>query len=170
MTLKPALFVVAIPVGAMLTWLLSLMTALTLAREVSLPVTGYDPRDLLSGHYLSYRINYGMTFTYPIIEPSCVCLSQGADGIAQATWQGECSQRDKATCPLFIRGTRDRNEFNAGIERYYIPEQYQHALSSIPQNTTIKVRVAKSGSAYVTDMYVDGAPILEWAKTQPLHP
>ena len=158
MTLKPALFVVAIPVGAMLTWLLSLMTALTLAREVTLPVTGYDPRDLLYGHYLSYRVNYGITFPYPSIEPSCVCLSQGADGIAQAT------------CPLFIRGTRDRNEFNAGIERYYIPEQYQHALSSIPQNTTIKVRVAKSGSAYVTDMYVDGTPILEWAKTQPLHP
>ncbi len=172
MTLRPALFVVVAPLGAMVVWLLSLVVAVSLAQEVRLPVKGYDPRDPLSGHYLRYQVNYGMTFssqshTSLIREPSCVCLSQGADGVAKATWNGECSQRDAATCPLFIRGMRTWNVFDAGIERYYIPEEYQEKLARIPENASIKVRVTKSGVAYVTDMYVDGKPILEWAKAQP---
>jgi uncharacterized membrane-anchored protein len=53
---------------------------------------------------------------------------------------------------------------HAGIERYYIPEQYQHALARVPSGAAIKVRVTANGTAYVTDMYVENTPVLEWAK------
>ena len=28
--------------------------------EIILPISGFDPRDILSGHYLVYRIDYGI--------------------------------------------------------------------------------------------------------------
>lgn len=30
----------------------------TRGKELILPITGYDPRDLLSGHYLQYNIGF----------------------------------------------------------------------------------------------------------------
>ena len=54
MRFKTVHLVVILPVAAMALWLISLNVALTRAREVTLAVTGYDPRDLLSGHYLRY--------------------------------------------------------------------------------------------------------------------
>ena len=40
--------------------------------EVRLPITGYDPRNLLSGHYVAYRIDWA--------KADCF----------QADWQGKC--------------------------------------------------------------------------------
>jgi uncharacterized membrane-anchored protein len=154
----------------MVVWLLSLNIALMRAQEVTLAVSGYDPRDLLSGHYLRYQIDYGMT-----PEPRgdsrqgrqlCACLSTQPDGIAKASWFGECSGRPLSSCSLFIKGVSTWDGMQAGIERYYIPERHQNALAQLPKNATIKVRVAKSGTAYVTDMYVGSTPLLEWAESQ----
>ena len=32
----------------------------SVGKEVTLPIDGYDPRDLISGHYLIYTIDYGV--------------------------------------------------------------------------------------------------------------
>jgi uncharacterized membrane-anchored protein len=172
MKFKSAYLVVMLPVAAMLVWLLSLNVALMRAQEVTLAVAGYDPRDLLSGHYLQYRVDYG--FDSRLIQPGsgyrdeayCACLSPDSSGISKASWHGWCAERDSQSCPLFIKGTASWNGLKAGIERYYIPESYQHSLARIPPDATIKVRVTANGTAYVTDMYVNGIPILEWAKQQ----
>lgn len=34
---------------------------LSFGKEIVLPISGYDPRDLLSGHYLIYQIDYGVS-------------------------------------------------------------------------------------------------------------
>jgi len=167
MRLKGVYLVVTIPVAAMALWLLSLNIAIMRAREVTLAVTGYDPRDLLSGHYLRYRIDYGITPDHITHAggPVCVCLSEGENGVAKGFWMGPCSERDSDNCPVFIRGKFTFGVISAGIERYYIPEGYQRSLATLPQNATVKARVAGDGTAYVTDMYVDGIPVLEWARS-----
>ncbi len=171
MNVRAALFVVVIPVGFMATWLLSLVVALTQAQEVTLAVKGYDPRDLLSGHYLRYQVDYGsgdLSFSYG--EAICVCLPQTSEATVQASWIGECNRRDHATCPLFIKGVASYRGIKAGIERYFIPEEYSDVLSRIPQDATIKVRVTTDGTSLVTGMFVGGVPILEWAKAQGAKP
>jgi hypothetical protein len=96
-----------------------------------------------------------------------MCL-QSTSGlpIAQATavW---CSKRDPAACPLFLQGSSPYGPFFwAGIERYYIPEPPEpNPLQTIPEGTTITVRVAKSGAGYVTGMFVKGQPVLEYARS-----
>ena len=42
------------------------------AKEVVLPISGYDPRNLLSGHYIEFRINWA--------KADC----------QQANWHGHC--------------------------------------------------------------------------------
>jgi uncharacterized membrane-anchored protein len=139
--------------------------------DVVLPIRGFDPIDILRGHYLTYQVDYGTRVKiqqgYDMI-PRCVCLEAKGEGRAEASWFGQCADRDPATCPLFIKGNISYGfgGFNAGIERYYIPEAYSEKLRVAPDGATIKVRVTSSGRGYVTDMFVNGEPILEYAKRQ----
>lgn len=48
----------ALPVAVLLMWVAALRISLSTAEKIVLPVEGYDPRDLLSGRYLSVRVLY----------------------------------------------------------------------------------------------------------------
>ena len=48
----------ALPVAVLLVWVAALRISLSTAEKIVLPVEGYDPRDLLSGRYLSVRVLY----------------------------------------------------------------------------------------------------------------
>jgi uncharacterized membrane-anchored protein len=167
MKVRWPLVAVVLPITVMALWLAALSLAIARGTEVSLKVTGYDPRDLLRGHYLQYRVDYGFDFT-SVNErdgrPQCLCLSIGPEGFAKATSVSRCEERNESTCPLFIKGTLDWRGFAAGIERYYFPENYQQWLQLVPPEATIKVSVTKDGNAYVRGMYVAGEPILEYAR------
>lgn len=173
MKARSALLVVAAPVLVMAAWLLWLQTSFSQGTDVIFEVRGRDPRDLLRGHYIEYEVYYGeralleLDFPPSPNESACMCL-QSTSGlpIAQAT-RVLCSKRDPAACPLFLQGSSHYSgQFQAGIERYYIPEPPEpNPLQTIPEGTTITVRVAKNGSGYVTGMFVKGQPILEYARS-----
>lgn len=48
----------ALPILFFIGWTASLETNLQGAQEITLRAEGYDPRSLISGHYLSLRINW----------------------------------------------------------------------------------------------------------------
>ena len=50
MNKKILAFIFVIPFAALLTWTMWLYTQQATGKEVKVAVTGYDPRDLLSGH------------------------------------------------------------------------------------------------------------------------
>ena len=49
------------PLIALCSWTASLYARQAAGREVRVAVRGYDPRDLLSGHYIRYTIDWGRT-------------------------------------------------------------------------------------------------------------
>ena len=51
------LFVLFIPVFFFTGWIANLATQTQEGRTVAVPITGYDPIDLLRGHYLRYQID-----------------------------------------------------------------------------------------------------------------
>jgi len=51
------LFVLLIPFLFFIGWIYTLSTQVEEGRLVAVPITGYDPRDLLRGHYLRYQID-----------------------------------------------------------------------------------------------------------------
>lgn len=48
----------ALPIIVLLCWMAALQFSLSTAEKIVLPVSGYDPRDLLSGHYLRVQVRY----------------------------------------------------------------------------------------------------------------
>jgi uncharacterized membrane-anchored protein len=178
----PTLVLVAAPLVVMGGWIFLLSLALARGTQVTLPIRGYDPRDLLRGHYLQYTVDYGLqsnikglpAYSEMVSRAAsdfCVCLHRDSSGLAVGTWVGPCKERDAAGCPLFIRGeiiprweageNQENWSLKAGIERFYIPDRYQQELSTIPEGAKIQVQVTKDGRAFVTEMTVEGKPLLE---------
>lgn len=163
---KKLLLGVLIPIVALFCWLLSVHYQAISGTVLQLPVTGYDPRDLLAGHYMTYRLalspadecskEYGVRTNY------CLCLSEDRP-LAQVTWSGKCAERPK-DCSLFLRGRCNYTRFEAGIERYYIPESIGKKIPRIPEKATIEVSVNAAGAGTVRRLLIDGEPIEEYAQ------
>ena len=69
--------------------------------DVTVAVTGYDPRDLLSGHYIAYQIDWDKTDCKQF--PNAVCPKN--DFCVEARWGRQC--------------------------RFYIPEKYARRLDRL---------------------------------------
>lgn len=160
---------VLLPILVMLGWVAKIELMRARGVEVTLNIQGYDPRDLLSGHYLRYSVNYGKSICEKIGDAGafCVCLGQSAPGEPNPVqWSGRCEERNESSCPLFIKGTCRWGRLEANIERYYFPEEFGKELLVIPPNATIRAKVSSDGSAQVTAMHVSGVEILEYARRQ----
>ena len=69
---KFKLFILLLPFMIMCAWALSYDRIIKSGTEVVLPITGYDPRNLLSGHYIEFQIAWSQANCY------------------QADWKGAC--------------------------------------------------------------------------------
>lgn len=157
---------VLVPLAVMLGW--AGYHAATVARgvKVRLRVEGFDPRDLLSGHYLRYRVDYGLDgICAGQAEPTCVCLERPGGGEpARAGWTGSCEARPD--CHLWLRGRCSSSRFEAGIERFYFPETLARPLAVVPPDATIEVALDGRGGGIVSGFFVGDEPLLDYARRQ----
>lgn len=118
--------------------------------EIILPISGYDPRDLLSGHYLIYRIDYGVNDIcsgntigkqsgYVCLEPKMFSFDQ------------------PIACMKLIRGVCNYNRFEAGIEKYYVPEDKAKKLEEriMSKSASIVLSTTPYGDAQVKDLLIN---------------
>ena len=118
--------------------------------EFELNISGYDPRDLISGHFVTYRIEYGFNPCENIeTEDICICLSQHESSVSKID---SCDIANG--CDAFIKGKCNNNIFEAGIEKYFIPESKAKEIDKIVQSgkSKIKIAVDKKGTAQVKDL------------------
>jgi uncharacterized membrane-anchored protein len=168
---RKALLGVVFPIVVLLGWLGQLVWLERTGAEVRLPVRGFDPRDLLAGHYLTYAVDYGPLEIcaregYVETESTCVCLAQSTvSRLHEASWAGACSERVDA-CPVFIKGTCNAGRFEADIERFYFPETYSSELAVVPEQSSIEVSLTASGQGLVTGFYVGDVELVKYAKTR----
>lgn len=119
--------------------------------ELVLPIRGYDPRDLLSGHYLIYQVDYGI---------ADVC--RGRQRNPPEKWlcldSKSVSNYHPVGCEVVIKGRCDGSRFRAGIERFYIPENESRQLERLVQSrqASIRVSVSADGTARIKDLLIDG--------------
>ena len=123
---------------------------LSIGKKITLPITGYDPRDLLSGHYLIYTINYGVDgicgeTPYKLQKTGYVCLDPK-----------KFSYRRPDHCEIMIKGVCSHGRFKAGIERYYVPEAEAKKLEHLVQSLSIVLSVPKNGKAQIKDLLING--------------
>lgn len=115
----------ALPFICLLVWTLDLAWQRSHGQEVTVAVMGYDPRDLLSGHYIQYQIDWGRT--------DCAQFKNGCpkeDFCQEARWGRQCRfyiPQDKAKDldTLF----RKRNNDTLRFEVVYSYRRGQSAIA-----------------------------------------
>lgn len=121
---------------------------------ITLPIEGFDPRDLLSGHYLTYQIHYG-------VNPICQTPNSLVGICLRPNLSSFMLEAKPTDCQLWIRGQCDNtNHFSAGLERFYIPEQYAPLLDKLVRNHqgSLVIRVDNNGNASIYNLLIDGKP------------
>jgi len=151
-----AILCVLFPVIVMAGWLAKLTWDRETGLRIELPIRGYDPRDLLSGHYLRYQVDYGENGKCPKDgerhtrdwrEPYCFCAQ--ADTAKPIYWSGYCADKP-ASCEYFIQGSCYYGDtIDAGIERFYISERLSHEGVTLGDKAKVQLSVPRSGRAIV---------------------
>ncbi|TGJ99315.1 GDYXXLXY protein [Leptospira semungkisensis] len=129
------------------------LASLALEREIDLrsgkvlilPITGYDPRDLLSGHFLRFQIDprysevqcdqdSNASSLSTVGETgvklqsseygSCVCFENREPESYEAKYIADCSpsEREILKCWTYIKGNCKYNRFEYPFRKYFIPE------------------------------------------------
>lgn len=135
--------------------------------EVRLPVVGYDPRDLLSGHYIRFQLvavreaealDASAAATdddRPHVGRRAYCLEVRAGGLAHVARRREPSD----DCPLYVSGGRDKYaSFDLGVDRFYVDERRRAEVAGIPasDDTYLLARVFDEGRVHPVDLVVRG--------------
>lgn len=118
------------------------------------PIEGFDPRDMLAGHYLFYKVDYGVASTHgcPTTDiPAALCLRP----------ERRVYPTDELPngCEVYLQGECDASSlFTAGLNRFYIPQEYAAPLEAKIANKQgeIEVSIDKRGNAAILDLLIDG--------------
>lgn len=134
--------------------------------QLTIPITGYDPRDLLSGHYLTYRLDFKQHICpgYNLENQMFVCVVQ-LDNYLSASEVSSPSRSSNPECTAIIRGNCDQGRFTAGVERFYIPEQHSVQLDRIVRGwgananrAKLVISVDRHGKAVAKNLLIDDKP------------
>ena len=126
-------------------------------------VRGYDPRDLLRGRYINYRIDF--TESAPALSCNdkasdcCLCLSRASDGLTTTQRMSCTAARDQ--CEGILRTSTVES-----LTRYYVPEsralemerQLRAAIAN-REDARVILAIDRDGGAEVVGMSIGGAPL-----------
>lgn len=138
-------------------------------KEWKFHVRGYDPRDLLRGHYLLFTLQYDWekgSNQCENVNDCCLCLSDIGE-IAPKVKKTSCEVAQNQ-CDGFILG-----EFERSLNRYYIPENYAKQAEQILRDARtdneafLSVSVNSQGEPLITDMIIQGESLNDLIKQLP---
>ena len=142
------------PVCVLMGWVGLNEYRLKVGKRLVLPVEGYDPRDLLSGHYLRYKVRYGMKCPK---RPGATLVPAYACFKPKKTLRLKPPLKD---CSLFLKGQCFKGHFLVkDLDRYYIPEKKAQKAEKLFRNAKEKqvvLSVLSTGHALVQDILVEG--------------
>lgn len=170
--MKKSLFMIALllPIALLLSNVIHKQLQLIYGKTVSLSVQGFDPRHLLSGHYLVYDVLYDSDNSCADVEVSpqqklAMCLSP-----QQHLSDLESIEKD---CNVYLLGQcecqRERGCFKAGIERFYIPDDHALELDKAMRTKggELVISVNRKGEAAIKELMIDGQPWLNYVRQSP---
>ena len=128
-------------------------------------VSGYDPRDLLRGHYLRFRIEeqWGDPYDHagPASEADCACLERREDGEPPLLHAASCGFA-RGQCEDFVI----REEL-LELDRFYVPEAKARELERRLQEARARdeakllVAIDRDGHPVIADLLIDGVSLSE---------
>jgi len=139
--------------------------ALRAGKSFRIGMTGYDPRDLLSGHFLQYAYDldwqgdstcgaHDPTGKPLALEPACcVCLTRRGEDEPPAARQVECEAA--RSCDGWLHSSS-----LVPPRRYFVPEERASALEAALRQSQASLDVSASpdGEPALGELYLDGRP------------
>lgn len=107
--------------------------------KIRVPIAGYDPRDLLKGHYLEFRYKWDFdTYkttsffnrkinSYPSMEEA-LCISEDLRKVYPISLNATDSNCRFRIAGRLVKGSGENFDFLIGIEKFYIPEEHAKFL------------------------------------------
>lgn len=160
MSRRLVLLAVTLPVLAIGLGIVQAERTLRRSRDFVLEIGGYDPRDLLRGRYLRFRL-----VVDPVEAPAacagvvcCVCLSAGEPGARARTEQMPCAEAREA-CDGWLTP-----EALARSYRFYVPEtraaELEERLREAMQRHGADAVIAlANGVPQVRELRIDAEPV-----------
>ncbi|MGZ9109006.1 MAG: GDYXXLXY domain-containing protein [Micavibrio sp.] len=134
-------------------------------------IEGYDPRDLLRGHYLNFTYDWNFKDDAAAECPydgqsCCLCLNEAAAGSnvdPVATLVG-CQSPEARQCTSKIIGKKGWNGIVSGNHPYFVPQEHALALETLlregKNDFKMEIAVPRSGGpAIIRKLYIDQKPL-----------
>lgn len=151
-------------------------------QEYRLAIEGYDPRDLLKGHYLIFRYKWPADMvdmfadhTYPRTAQVCACMA-GPPETPQVRFdacesahprQKACERAVKISAGAGFGGYQPADD----LRRYFIPEAHaprlERMLGSGKHTFEVGIVPRGGGQAQLKMLYIDGLPLDQFLRTVP---
>lgn len=175
-TLKPlGLVCLALPFVAMLGMIVLNHNNVQGHPEYRFEIEGYDPRDLLKGHFLIFRykwpvgtVNRFDDSSYPRADQVCACIS--GETLQPQVQFDSCKAQGKPHCAATVEvsgwasGTGLQPPEN--LRQFYIPEAQAPLLEKMLRSGGRKFEVAivprGQGQAQLKVLYIDGTELNEF--------
>ena len=129
--------------------------SLRVGEQIALPLDGFDPRDLLSGHYVQFRLLAGRETVALMPEdgPVSACLERGTDGMHHVTHVRAPGE----TC-TFIKGKSQPYLVDYGADRFYVDERRASEVGRVTAGPTtyLVVTIDGEGGMHPIDLVVSG--------------
>ena len=124
-------------------------------------VSGYDPRDLLRGHYVNYQVEFDWQKDRGICldkNDCCLCLNRKKASLGSV-------MVSKMSCSLATERCDGlmREEYIQELRKYFIPEDKGKVLEKVirEKDAEILVAISNDGHPVVRDLLIDG---ITWSK------
>lgn len=156
--MKKKYIILIIPLTIMIFYILyQYYLYLTKEYFVYFPIVGYDPRDILKGNYLSFKILYSEKVFQCDKEKEiqCGCIEFKTDNNNQQI--GYISKLEicpKIDCNPFLYLECKNREYIIPHTQYFITEESLNYFSTVPENSYILLRINKKGQSNIDDLFV----------------
>ncbi len=137
--------------------------------EIRVDIEPYDPRDLLYGHYMTFRINWNIKPAKDLPSDSCLCVGDGIASPEVSPIVCPAPSDVPPACAHVIRGGSyyGDNHYDIGINRYYVDEEFALPLEKLfrdqKEKFQIGLHIAPDGRVFVGKLYVGGKTLADYA-------
>jgi uncharacterized membrane-anchored protein len=134
------------------------------AHDFVFEIAGFDPRDLLRGHYLQFRLHVDPALERESCEDDagdlcCLCLTRVEGDVLVRAERATCATA-RASCEGALQ-----TRYLSAAQRYYVPEHRAAELERRLRDAMQRggahavVAVDGAGAARVRELRIDGEPI-----------
>jgi uncharacterized membrane-anchored protein len=165
---------VALPLLALVLAIVRAELFLGGARDFAFEITGYDPRDLLRGHYLQFQLRVDPLPEREACDDAsgdcCLCLTETERDAVPYAERASCATA-RVACDAALH-----TRFLSEPQRYYVPEaaaaELERRLRDAMQHRGAQVLLAidRNGEARIRELRIDGEAIPGGAGGRPERP